>query len=827
MKDVSMSLDVDYLQSFDVSPSSFPWREERVQEINLRRAHMNDCLIFDILLSSSGIYPPDAFYPPATPEALQTLLNAIANCSFDALKRDCLVYCLLKWYQDGREEDFKIKRCIPPQFSSLADAYWHLDSGITMARAVSILSDARINRDYTSKVFEALSLSQDPHNLIRSYVRTAKPVLDLPSDMDAYTIALAESSLMEAWTYQRTFPEIDENRERLINKILDWCLTPKPRLTSLTHLLAFPFSPYEQTRVHAYALDPPEHIPAASIPVIQDLVCVRLVQSGQHAEAIKLDRQFPSATRGGDKAQKAAHDRRQMLEELKAAMPTAERLLLDLELEEFSQGRGLDASVAKGKGMAIGMSMSWQEVRPPSSSAIVKYSGVQAISHRSGAPRFGGPAPATASTTVPAEEEMFPSISHGPSISAAPQMPKPPSQAGILFGGISAQPSQPSTSSTSWIPKSTSGTGNGQSLFGSSGTGAFGGARPSLFDTAGSANAAPNAFYTPPASLSAKRTPIFGSMAAKPASVSAFADLNTLSASTSSAKGARKGRKSAGGAGDVSGAGAELDISMLSELSESDGDGDNGDSSFAVERGLVGDGSMDMDTSAEFSVSVFGRPAEGEGQRRIATGRGSRIARTETEARLPPGAFLPDEEPARAPPAPEKESASAAKSAKKARAKADADAASAAALPETQPEPEPEAEPEPRRTSARTRARTSGRAALKRSVPGGFMDTDEEEEEEEEDAVPPLPVTPARPVRKTRSKGGAPAAPAASATPARRSSRLSAVGSVGSSSPEPLSPVKLAAGRTRKTRASTGAASASASTAAPRAAGTKTRKRKS
>ena len=61
--------------------------------------------------------------------------------------------------------------------------------------------------------------------------------------------------------------------------------------------------------MHAYALDPPSTLPASSIPVIQDLVCVRLVQSGQHAAAIKLDRQFASIARGGDKAQKAAHDR--------------------------------------------------------------------------------------------------------------------------------------------------------------------------------------------------------------------------------------------------------------------------------------------------------------------------------------------------------------------------------------------------------------------------------------------------------------------------------------------------------------------------------------
>ena len=92
-------------------------------------------------------------------------------------------------------------------------------------RAVSILSDARLNRDYTTKVMQALSLAEDPHFLIRSYIRTVKPLLTEPDDIDMYTIALAESNLLEAWSYQRTYSEGDETRKRLICKILDWCLT--------------------------------------------------------------------------------------------------------------------------------------------------------------------------------------------------------------------------------------------------------------------------------------------------------------------------------------------------------------------------------------------------------------------------------------------------------------------------------------------------------------------------------------------------------------------------------------------------------------------------
>lgn len=139
-----MSSDEDYAQYFDLRPTHFPWRSPRPREIEERRARMSDLLIFDILLSSGGIRQPHTLFPPSTPDGLQRLLEAIAHSSYDALKKDCLVYFLLKWHQDGREEDFKFKRCILPQFAALADAYWHLDSGINIAVRLSILSSMHL-----------------------------------------------------------------------------------------------------------------------------------------------------------------------------------------------------------------------------------------------------------------------------------------------------------------------------------------------------------------------------------------------------------------------------------------------------------------------------------------------------------------------------------------------------------------------------------------------------------------------------------------------------------------------------------------------------------
>lgn len=53
-------------------------------------------------------------------------------------------------------------------------------------------------------------------------------MLTEPDDMDTYIIALAEDSLIDAWQYQRTFPDQSDIRTRLIKKVLEWCFTRKP-----------------------------------------------------------------------------------------------------------------------------------------------------------------------------------------------------------------------------------------------------------------------------------------------------------------------------------------------------------------------------------------------------------------------------------------------------------------------------------------------------------------------------------------------------------------------------------------------------------------------
>lgn len=125
----SQPIEFDAIALFDLTPENFAWRAPIPRQIEQRRAEMADVLIFDIILSAGGIQHPDSLYPPRDEHMLRNLLDAIEETTYDSLKKDCLIYFLLKWHKDRREERFQEDRCIPPQFVTLADAYWFLDSG--------------------------------------------------------------------------------------------------------------------------------------------------------------------------------------------------------------------------------------------------------------------------------------------------------------------------------------------------------------------------------------------------------------------------------------------------------------------------------------------------------------------------------------------------------------------------------------------------------------------------------------------------------------------------------------------------------------------------
>src|ERR1700760_2425099 len=108
-------------------------------------------------------------------------------------------------------------------------------------------------------------------------------------------------------------------------------MVAKSRPAALKQLLFLPLSQFEESLLKSHALE--SSLPPSSMAVLQDLVCVCLVQAGRYIEAIKADHEFSASTSSKLKGLTAERTKMIQLEDLYSNLPVIERLSLDEELK--------------------------------------------------------------------------------------------------------------------------------------------------------------------------------------------------------------------------------------------------------------------------------------------------------------------------------------------------------------------------------------------------------------------------------------------------------------------------------------------------------------
>lgn len=518
----------------------------------------------------------------------------------------------------------------------------------------------------------------------------------------------------------------------------------KPRPVPLKILVAYPFSAYEQSFIHDYALNPPAEIPVPSIPVIHDLVCTRLIHSGQFAAAVKLDRQFVSPSPYADQRQK---ERRQMMDEVLAIMPAIEKQLLEAELSQSSQRRentSLSASTSSaglsnswtnvGNTSINDLSMSWEQI-PLLVPRPATYNPLKTPApKRAKAPLFGGVVPSR-----PVSEASAPT-SRNPFPPAATNQP-PPQPLAISVSTVDSSIPAPSLVDSAHLT-STNGFRVSQKPA----------PEPVSFQLKTSASQRPNAFYNP------QQPPDDNAPGANGMETPGYSPTPSPPLQYSMDDSAR-------------------DIQMILD-DEGNRSGDE-EPTQTTETG---------ETSAPFSFSVFGTSSTNGSSNTSGSKGPSMIQSQTTSSRLPPGAFAPESDEELEPEAPSQNN--------------DVFSISTG----RQRRPHRSASPPPRRKST-TQMSASKKTTpeLEKTIPGSLF-YGEMEGEDEDDVAPLPPTTPARRTqRKTRTPAKAQRQGFVQEEKAvRRSSRLSTASSRGSPSPEPLSPQK--AKTRRSTRVSTASA---------------------
>ena len=564
----------------------------------------------------------------------------------------------------------------------------------------------------------------------------------------------------------------------------------EPRPASLTMLISLPLSPFEEGLLHSYAQDPPASIKSSDAAILQDLVCVRLIQAGRHSEAIKLDRQFSSSPATSQNL-KATQDRKKMVQDLYAALTSAERAQLDAELNSAvnptpaAPPRPVNgfANVAAD----VTMSQSWEDVRPSdalnqSTSSIQNIRAPDlngSISKQSGAPRFGGPInmnnarlpqPVTAAPLLPITSTTITNPASGSSSIPTPRkslgLPTTTPLTPSLLGPPSSSSKQPRHSLTSFsgVGSRMLGTFGGTSSPASglkfpplgSSTNSKGVPQPINFTPSGSRQ---NAFYQPPQTTKTNgvKRP-FDGLSVSPERPNPLVSMDQQSENE------------------------VMDVDESREKEPHTNGTANGHTTQPDEENVV----------LEFSVFGNNRGTKTSAPEKLPASQNHQNELSASQRkRLPPGAFLDDDD-----------------------AHEDED--------DEPPQQEQEEQPSnQKRKSARTSkrttdapvkpARTTKRQTKKRepvgSFPGALSDNDNEEEEgEDQDHVMPLPGPPlstapsgkaaARPTRKARSSASVSDVgdgETGDRVKTRRSSRLTTTGSVG----DLEAPVKTRKGTSR------------------------------
>ncbi|KAI8867909.1 hypothetical protein GQ42DRAFT_49415 [Ramicandelaber brevisporus] len=178
---VSQDLDGNIMADSD---DEYPYPPERIQMIQKRREELADGELFvDVLLCVADA--EDIGYPPDSPVAANSLLEAIAGSNLPVNKQNCLVYYLLldkllfasltrnnqqsiEWKMiDIFDDDVFVNSSaaihaltyrISPQLQMLINGYWAMDNGL-YERALQYLAHPAVEADWAVRIFRAFAAS--------------------------------------------------------------------------------------------------------------------------------------------------------------------------------------------------------------------------------------------------------------------------------------------------------------------------------------------------------------------------------------------------------------------------------------------------------------------------------------------------------------------------------------------------------------------------------------------------------------------------------------------------------------------------------------------
>ncbi|GHJ84101.1 hypothetical protein NliqN6_0503 [Naganishia liquefaciens] len=293
-------------------------------------------LLMNVMLEDLDI---SARYAPVSANQLEDFFQELLV--LPQLQRDLIAYYIVLDTSDSATgKDFVRSRHLTQADAARIQGFWHLDNG-RIEEAVRLLStpspwsgfadDDRIKR-LQDAVLENLEQEGSP-TIIKQFIQGSGMIKNSPwrRECTVRALALDDGSMREAWRYvrdlefenemilgeelgieeedemdvdaddeeevQRKVEIVQDERKRLLAIMLDAILIPRPHKIALQVLVKLPIDRFEIKFMTSYLLNTTSTLPAASFSLLHDLLTLRLCSSGQHANAIDLDRQVAERIR--------------------------------------------------------------------------------------------------------------------------------------------------------------------------------------------------------------------------------------------------------------------------------------------------------------------------------------------------------------------------------------------------------------------------------------------------------------------------------------------------------------------------------------------------
>lgn len=324
------------------------------------------------------------------------------------LQRDFIAYYIvLDTLEYATAKDFARSRHLTQAHAARIQGFWHLDNG-RVDEAVRLLStpnpwsgfadDDRIKR-LQDAVLEILKREGTPAS-INKFIQGSGMIRNSPwrRECSVRALALEDGRMREAWRYvrdlefedemilgeeleldeqdemdvdgderqvQRRVEMVQDERKRLLAIMLDAILIrellatrlcslaeirapARPHKTALRSLVKLPIDNFEHRFMTSYLLNTTSTLSAVSFSLLHDLLTLRLCSSGQHANAIDLDRQVTERIRERPELAVASESRANV-QAMVELLPEVQRKMLLVErdavnTEEVSKEQAVEVT---------------------------------------------------------------------------------------------------------------------------------------------------------------------------------------------------------------------------------------------------------------------------------------------------------------------------------------------------------------------------------------------------------------------------------------------------------------------------------------------------